>query len=128
MALMLYLPEEKLTGKRLLKVIAHSVPGQTIEICHSIQKLSERLRKPIFDVSVAVLFVTTEKDLTEILMFKDIFGDLKTIVILPDYNPATITMAHRLRPRYVTWADDDFSGLGLILKRLTELAIKGSQT
>lgn len=121
MTLMLYLPEGKKEGKRLLKVIGQSVPGQRIEICHSVQKLSERLRKPVFNVSVIVLFVTNEENLEEILKFKDYFEDLRTIIILPDSDPSLIKKAHILRPRYVTWADDDFSSVGAILKRLTDL-------
>jgi len=121
MALMLYLPTEKQAGKRLLQIMKDAVPGQKIEISHSVHTLAKRLHKPIFDISVVVLFVNKGNDLSEILKLKDFFWDLRTIIILPDADPETVTKAHILRPRYVAWANDDFSGVGMILKRLTDL-------
>jgi len=118
--LLLYLPEEKEAEKRLLKVARHAVPRQKIEICRSFQMLEERLRQPVFNISAVVLFVPTSEDLEGVLLFKESFWDLRIIIILPDAEQDTIKKAHSLRPRFVTWADDDFTGVGIILKRMTE--------
>ena len=124
MALMLYLPDEKPATERLLQVIAHCVPGEDIEICRSVQALSERLRKPVFDVCAAVLFVASGEDLAKILMFHDFLWNLRVITILPDSEAHMIAKAHLLRPRYVTWDDDNFESVGIILKRLVEFRHK----
>ena len=79
-----------------MKVIMHSIPGHKIEISHSVQALADRLRKPVFDIGVVVLFVNTGEDLAEILKLADFFWDLRTIIILPDSDPETIKKAHRM--------------------------------
>lgn len=121
MALMLYLPEREGPGARLLAIIETVLPPRKMEIYDSIQTLSERLHKPLFDVKVAVLLASTRGDLAALLKVGDFIWNLRIIMILPDSDPETITRAHMLRPRYIAWTNDDFSNVGIMVKRLLDL-------
>ena len=116
---MMLLPVKKKEAERLLRIIEKSIPGQEIEICHSVASLSERLHKPTLDVILIILFITSGLELTKILGMKDALEGLKIIVILPDHDPEMITRSHTLRPRYLTWSDEDLTDVGLIVKQLT---------
>ena len=120
MVLMLCMPDRNNVGKRLAQVLAHLIPDQSIELCYSVDELSDRLCMPVYDISALVMFTRCQDDLEEILEMREHLGDMRTIVILPDSDPFAVTLAHILRPRYVTWADGDLSGAGIMLRRLID--------
>jgi hypothetical protein len=121
MALILYLPDKNEAGAHLRMIIKGAIQKQKIETYHSIRQLSERLQKPIYDVKVAVFYAASREHLKAIIGLSDFLWDLKIILVLPDSDPITVTKAHMLRPRYVTWADEDFKDLGNVLNNLMEL-------
>ncbi len=107
MKLLLYAGEDQ-TGKRLKKCIHHLVPHKALETCGTIVNLIERLRQPVGDLALSVLLIRGQMELKRIIAFGDLLDDIKIIIILPDRRPETISEAHRLYPRFISYADGDF--------------------
>ncbi|MBN1547944.1 MAG: hypothetical protein JW902_14935 [Syntrophaceae bacterium] len=121
MAIILYLPDYEEKGEALLQHMAVELPQRNIEIYRIFPDLCRRLLQPLSDVRVAVLFCMTKNDFLEILSLGDLLLELKIILILPDDDRDTIIKAHNLRPRYLSWVDQNYLDIGAVLRRMVEL-------
>jgi hypothetical protein len=121
MALIVYIPSENELERRFLALLEMAIPDKRFEICHSIDELSAKLEMPLFDVKVAILFAVTRKEITQILALGDWMADVKSILVLSDGDKDTMAMAHKLRPRYVTWVNSDPIDLVTVARRMVDL-------
>jgi hypothetical protein len=119
MKILLYLPWTDGIGKRLFGTIEKLVVADEIEIFRTIDSLSRRLKQPKFDLKIMVLLTTTRKELSEILSIKDLFHDIRIILILPDCDGATLSMGHTLYPRFISYIDSDFEDVAVALSNIT---------
>lgn len=120
MNLICYAKPNSCAGKRLQKVISAIVPREQIELFRSIDSLSRRLRQATDNLNVAVLLASSRKDLSEILSIRDFFRDIRIILVLPDREKDTIANGHRMYPRFISYADDDFKDVSAVLKKMLE--------
>lgn len=120
MRLLFYSTAIKGAGERLQKIIEALIPEEKREVYRTIGHLAHRLRQPTINSSVAVLLAATEKDLSDILSIRDLFGDLRLIVILPDHESKTIARGHSLRPRFLSTIDSNFSEVAAVLDKMFE--------
>jgi hypothetical protein len=49
-----------------------------------------------------------------------VFRDVRIILVLPDTEEQTIAMAHRLRPRFLTYIDSNIAALGTVVSKMCE--------
>ena len=118
MNLLFYAPVTDGVGERLQGVVKVLVPEENLEIHRTIDSLSRRLRRPTYDVAVAVFLAPTKEDLLEILSIKDLIWNLRIILILPDREEDTIAQGHTLRPRFLTYADGNFADVAVVLRTM----------
>ncbi|MEW6379371.1 MAG: hypothetical protein AB1611_07165 [bacterium] len=120
MKLLYYATSIEGAGERLQKIIEALIPEEKREVYRTIGHLSHRLRQPMINHSVVVLLAATREDLSDILSIRDLFGDLRLIVILPDHESKTIAIGHSLRPRFLSTIDSDFSEVAAVLDKIFE--------
>ena len=118
MELLIYSTKNKGAGERLLSVMRLLLPEKKYELCRSIEELSQRLRQPIFNPTIAILLALSRKELQGILSIRHLLEDTKIILIVPDTNPDTVAKGHTLRPRYLTNCESDFVDVAAVLKRM----------
>jgi hypothetical protein len=121
MALIVYIPSENHLERRFLALLEMAIPDKRFEICHSIDELSVKLEMPLLNVRVAILFAVTRTEITQILALGDWMADVKSIVVLADEDKEMMAMAHKLRPRYVTWVNSDLIDLVTVARRMVDL-------
>jgi hypothetical protein len=119
MAWIIYLPSSNGLGERFSKLITTEVPARPIEMYRTFEDFSQRLRRP--GVRVAVLFAMTKRELAQVLSLGDFLADVKSIFVLADQDRDTMSKAHQLRPRYITWADRDPADVVAVLKKMIDL-------
>ena len=124
MEVFFYAKTKEGAGKRLQKIIEMLVPKSKTVIFRTTNGLSRRLRrpKPANDLTVGVLLATSRRDLQDILSIRELLGDVRIIMILPDREGETIAKGHSLRPRFITYADSDFEDISAVLKKMLENA------
>ena len=120
MNLLLYATETGGIGKHLQSVIEGLVPEDKTEIYRTIDTLSNRLRRPRCDLEVAVLLAATKEDLLVLLSISDLLDDLRVILLLPNREKDTIAKGHTLRPRFLTYADSNFSDVAAVLSKMLQ--------
>jgi hypothetical protein len=118
MSVLLYAASEKGPGERLRGIIKTFVPEREIEVLGTIHSLSDRLRRPTDAVDVAILLAANRDELGEFLSVNDFLSDLRIILILPDRGEDTVAKGHTLRPRFLSYADSNFTDVAAVLGKM----------
>jgi len=106
---------------RLVKqALEPAVPEGILETYRSASRFARRLRQPKDDFTIVVLLLGSPEDFLDVLAIRHLFRGVRTIVVVPDTQDETIAMAHRLRPRYLTYIDGNFSGLSTVVEKMVE--------
>jgi len=117
MAVLLYLPPCA-GAEKLESLITGCLSKERIVICHDIDVFSRGLRHALNE-TVGVILIHTHQELHEIMLLGDILWSIRTILILPDSNPETISRGHAIRPRFLTFQDGDLNEVVTVLRRMT---------
>jgi DNA-binding NarL/FixJ family response regulator len=117
-----YLPTPGGATEALLQVCEEHFPFNTVETVRSLDELVTRFQQPHDDIFAAVLMPPDRKGLLLIDALREHFGDTRLILVLPDRDDLTLTTAHRLRPRFLTYANADLREVGAVLKKMLDSA------
>ena len=120
MKVLLYFPEMSGVGDQLQKLVEARIPGEKLEVYHSIDKLSQRFKQPFDDLGVAVLMAANHEELMNIFSIRDLLRSLRIILVTPDQKEETVFLAHQLRPRLLTYINGDLSSITTVLARMLE--------
>lgn len=107
-------------GRHLQKIIGEIVPEDAIEIYRTIHHLTGRLHRPRYNLNLAIVMAASREELSEIVCLSDLLWDMRIILILPDDQRDTISKGHLLRPRFLSYADSDFSDVAAVLTKMFE--------
>lgn len=122
MQLLYYAKGVDQANKRLEAAIHQAVPERQVERFQSLKYFQERLRKPIEPDSIAVLFASNRSELRLLQRLRGILPEIYIILVLPDRAKRTITLAHLLLPRFLSYKSDDFTALGHVLIKMAHQA------
>ena len=118
MNVLFYGPEKDKSTKELCKVVFKSVPKSQTEKCTTLTDLTKRLRQPQNNIGVALLTAKTKQDLEDLVALRELLSDIRVILILPDRDHDTISKAHALYPRFITYIDRDFDEVKAVLSKM----------
>ncbi len=109
------------TGEQLRKMIENIVPNENTEIYSTIDTLGKRLRRPSYNIAIAVLLISSREELRDVLSIRHLFDNIKIVLILPDRNNETIVIGHKLRPRFLSYTDSDFIDVAVVLENMLKI-------
>lgn len=116
--LLFFSTEMKIPEERLLEAVKTLVPEERFEICRTRKELFQKLRLRVNSSLIAILFVAKNDDLEDILSLRELFHDVKIILVLPNRQNHTISKAHTLRPRFLTYINGDLSEIVAVLGKM----------
>ena len=103
----------------VMKVLDSGVPRESIEVCQDIECLSARLRKPFDGETVVVLLLPANRDeLQRIISIQHLLENVRAIVVAPNQEAETVSMAHMLRPRFLTYEGEDLRTLTSVIYKM----------
>ncbi len=105
-------------GGHLQGLVEALVPEEKVEVYRTIRSLSERLSLPRSSPAIAVLHARSKRELSDIVSLGHLFNDVRVILILPDREDETIALGHRVRPRFLTFGDSDFTEVLEVLHKM----------
>ena len=114
--------------ERLHLVISMHLATYRIEVCPTVASLSQRLHGPLPDPVIIILLISHRDELGALLGLSDLLNDRRLILILPEDNLDDLTMAHALRPRFITYRDRDFLDVSVVLGRMIALQNRDNST
>jgi hypothetical protein len=103
MNLYIYIPKKEIQESPLIRLIGKEIPQFQIEIFRSIEDLKVRLKEPRYMSTTAVIFAPDRQDISDILSLEHLLRDIQIILIISHDNHGTISMAHYLRPRFISY-------------------------
>ncbi len=127
MTLYIYSTRTNEAEERLLRIIELFIPEKELKFYRNIDDFSKQLRQPAFNPRIAVLLVSSESELQDIITIQELLEDSKIILIAPDTNPATLARGHTLRPRLLCDCNSDFVDVAAVLCRMLKKLRQGRQ-
>jgi hypothetical protein len=104
---------------RMKKVIETSLPKIKGETFPTLESLAQRLKEPYDgEEKVALLAATDQKDLGNFLSLQRLFLNVPLILLVPDRTNETMALAHRLRPRFLSDVQGDFTAVIEVLRKM----------
>lgn len=64
--------------------------------------------------------IDSREELSKLFLIRALSSDVRIILVLPDTEEETIAMAHRSRPRYLTYINSNFLGLATVVSKMCE--------
>ncbi len=120
MVLLLYTSRWEDPAERLQRLVQSFLPGDGIEIYRTLHSFSHRLQNPPDLPFVVVLLACNGSELIDFHSIDHLLAGARLILVLPDQAEETLRTAHRLRPRYLTYADNDFCDLVRVIQKMAE--------
>jgi len=105
---------------RIQGLLEKSYSGVDIEVERTIDGLSARLHQPKDDAFVAVLMAKSRKELLDFHPLLNLFRDIRIILIVPDQDQETITLAHQLRLNFLGYKNSDFTEIIEVLNKMLQ--------
>jgi hypothetical protein len=96
------------------------VPEERVEMCRSIEELVHGLYRLYRHDTIVLLQARDREELLRIVSLRDLLQGLRVILLIPDRNGETISLAHRLRPRFLSNSENDFSDTMSVLQKMME--------
>lgn len=119
MHLLVYFPSHRQAGHPYAGVLQWE-SAQFSQECHeNLDSFCRSLRVPSPQNTVVVLIPDSREQLEEILSLGPLLEDHPLTVVLPTRDPAMVGRAHLLRPRFLTYQDQDPA---LLLAVVTNIA------
>ncbi len=118
-SVLLYTGDTTEKGGELLDLLGKIVSGAHIETYRSVESLLERLHQPRYDPTILILQITNGEELKSILSIQSFLSDMRIILILPDRKSDTVMMGHSLRPRFLSYCDNDLTDVVAVLAKMT---------
>ncbi len=120
MTVLFYTTQSDLAAEQLQSLIEMLVLKDQLEMYRTFDDLSHRLCRPSNDLDIAVLAAANGEELLKILSLRDLLSDIRIILVLPDGKPDTISKAHTLGPRFLTYLDSDFGEVKSVLNKMLD--------
>ena len=118
MQVLFYAPSGDQDGDRLQRTLDEMLPRGSVETHRTLTGLIQRLRNRNAEPEVVLLMPENRLELSGVYALLDELRDVRLVLVLPDGEDETIAMAHRLRPRFVTYANKDYSELQQVLQKM----------
>ena len=118
MKVLLYSRETPESGNKLQRFLETHVPRSKLEVYRTIEGLGKRLKAPHEGEMLAVLQANSQDDLSAFLSIRHRLQDIKTILLAPDREEETIARAHQLRPRFLSYINNDLYGVAAVLEKM----------
>jgi hypothetical protein len=121
MSLIYYRPSQNIVAERLQFIIESEIPNQHLETFYSIEGLSERLSQSSRGNCAAIILAEDITDLEKLFALRNLLMDIRIILILPDRSEEVVSMGYKLRPRFLSYSDGEFTEVAVVLKKMITL-------
>jgi hypothetical protein len=105
----------------LIKSLEGWIPRKKVKVYRNMESLLTKLQKPLAQKPVLILFIYDQEDLDTLISHKLLLNDIPIILILPERGSQMIARGHNLRPRFLSYHDNDINEVtGVLIKMLSD--------
>lgn len=117
MRILLYAHTGDEDGVRLQGLLEQAAPRGSVERFDSLGSLSRSLQSSFTEPCLAVLVAKDRGEMLNIASFQSTFEGAQVVIVLPDQESEILSIAHQLRPRYLTYHSESFSDLLAVVQQ-----------
>lgn len=126
MKIIFYSSSRENPEKEIEETLKELAPEETVEMCRSIEGLIQCLKRVLDHETIVILRARDTEELLQIVSLSDLLQGLRIILLIPNRDRETISIAHRLRPRFLSNGESDFSDtMGVLQKMVQHINHKG---
>lgn len=118
MDLIVFAHIESTYQKRLLAQLGVLMPRDRIILCRTVEELAGSLMRPLDTVLAVVLLISQSTELVGIISLGSMLHDVRIILILPAADIVMAARALPLRPRFVTYEDENSDEIIAVVAKL----------
>jgi len=89
-----------------------------VEIYTSIEDLANRLLHLVDHDAIVIIQAEDRQELLHILSLRDVLQGVRVILLVPDREDETISLAHRLRPRFLANSESGLSDTMSVVRKM----------
>jgi hypothetical protein len=126
MKILIYASRHHGASQRLLDSVRNLKDSHHFDCVHydELPFLIDALHRSNLGIRVAVLFPSNRDELVRLVALKHLLYHQQIILILPNGKSQTLSFGHALHPRFISYADSDFSDVAAVCdKILARLAV-----
>jgi len=121
MKLVFYADGNAEAGDRLLQKIKDQVSANIVDAYRSLDDFQQGLLRQRREPNIGVLMAANAAELQRLITLGKLLTDMRILLVLPDRHKETVAAGHRLRPRYLGYADSDFEDVVAVVKQILKL-------
>jgi hypothetical protein len=119
MGVLLFLAGAGGEGPELHSALSRFVPAGRLEMVNGWPAFSERLLRLNEPGTIVIIWNPSHDDLLRAAEARELLRRGRTILALPDQDPGTVLLAHRLLPAFITYIGDGTTELLSVVSKLT---------
>ncbi len=121
MKLIIFIHQSSSTkGEHFKNSIDQNLKKIEIQVLQTFNSFKARLKQiSNYAEEIFILFVDSEKRLTELTSLIDLIEDKRVILVLPNKSKAVLSMAHHFFPRYFTYVNNTYTDLFAVINKMT---------
>jgi hypothetical protein len=105
-------------GQRLQTAVEKIVSREDLEVLRTVEELESSLHTPLGEKAIGVFMASNVKDLKKLILLKSMMKNLSILLVVPNFDPETLGLAHLLLPRFLEHKGNEFDGLAQVLVHL----------
>ena len=118
--LLLYAKAKNGVSSELKQVLNGRTSDACLESYSNLDDVFQRLRQPRLNLKIGVLAVGSEAELDRLLTIRELLSDMRLVIVLSDKDPQTVSKAHALAPRFITFSDAGIGPLVSVVEKMME--------
>jgi len=118
--ILLYSSKKEQPGVGIGERLRMLVPEDRFKIYRSVEEFIQGLYRLYDHDTIILLQVKDREELLRIVSVRDLLQGLRVILLVPDRERETISLAHSLRPRFLGNSENDFSDTMSVLQKMIE--------
>ncbi len=118
MEVFLYSSEIEGKEKEIESMMEKLLPAHRLDVLRSIDNLSKKLQEAWKERPIVVILAHKIDELIDLVSIREQLHAVRLILILPDAEEGTISLAHRLRPNYLTYFHRGVEELKAVLEKM----------
>jgi len=105
-------------GPELFSALSGLVPACRLLVARGWQEFADSLHRLSEPARIVIIWNPTHDDLRRAADARDLLRQGRTLLALPDQSEATVLLAHRLLPAFITYVEDGNAELLSVVAKL----------
>jgi len=121
MEVFLYFSEMEGKGREIRGIMEELFRSEQLHVHRSVDNLIQNILGPWDKKPIVVALIDRKDELIDLVSRREQLYPVRLVLVLPEEEESVISLAHRLRPNYLTYIHKDTEDLKSVLRKMSAL-------